>query len=214
MPERAGPECTARQRAVHWLKVATHVGALTPLAAVAWMFWQDQLGPVPVEAVTRLLGRYALTLLLLTLVPTVFSTVTGFGEVMEVRRPLGLYAFLYAALHFLAFTGLDFCFRFGLIVPTILESRREIVGLVALGILGLLALTSIRSLMKPLGRTWKTVHRLVYAAGVLVVFHYAWNYKELRTCPVVAGAALAVLLVARVPVIRGFLSQWRRSRSS
>lgn len=208
------PKRPARSRAVRWLKVATHVGALTPLAALAWMAWWDQLGPVPIEAVVRLLGRYALTLLLLTLVPTVIRTITGFGAVLQLRRPLGLYAFLYAALHFVAFIGLDFGFRFGLIATTILQSRREIVGLVALAILALLALTSIRSLMRPLGRTWKTVHRLVYAAAVLVVFHYVWNYKELRTWPAVAGAALVLLIVARVPPVRAFLSRWRRSRSS
>jgi sulfoxide reductase heme-binding subunit YedZ len=199
-----------RHRTAHWLEIVTHVGALTPLAALAWMFWQDQLGPVPVETITRLLGRYALTLLLLTLVPTVVRTVTGFGEVMRLRRPLGLYAFLYAALHFLAFAGLDFGFRAGLIVTTILESRREIVGLVALGILGLLALTSIRSLMRELGKTWKTVHRLVYAAGVLVVFHYIWNYKEWRVWPAVAGGALGLLIIARVPAVTAFLRRWRR----
>lgn len=190
------------------------MGALAPLAALAWMFWQDRLGPVPVETVIRLLGRYALTLLLLTLVPTVVRTVTGFGEIVRLRRPLGLYAFLYAALHFLAFAGLDFGFRVGLIVTTIVQSRREIVGLVALAILGLLALTSIRSLMRKLGTTWKTVHRLIYAAGGLVVLHYVWNYKESRTWPAVAGTALLVLVLARVPAVRDFLSQRPGSRSS
>ena len=214
MSERPGRHRTARRRAVRWLEIATHVGALTPLAALAWMFWQNQLGPVPVETVIRLLGRYALTLLLLTLVPTVVRTVTGFGEVMRLRRPLGLYTFLYAALHFLAFAGLDFGFRVGLIVTTIVESRREIVGLVALAILGLLALTSIRSLMRELGKTWKVVHRLVYAVGGLVVLHYVWNYKELRTGPAVAGMALVLLVLARVPAVRDFLSQRPGSRSS
>jgi sulfoxide reductase heme-binding subunit YedZ len=174
------------------------------------MFWRDQLGPIPVKAVIRLLGRYALAFLLLSLVPTVVRTVTGFGKVMRLRRPLGLYAFLYATLHVLAFAGLDFRFRVGLIVTTILQSRREIVGLVALGILALLALTSVRSLMRELGKTWKTVHRLVYAAGVLVVFHAIWNYKEWRVWPAVAGAVLGVLLVARVPAVAAFLRRWRQ----
>lgn len=203
-------ERAVRIHSARWLKVVTHVGALAPLAALAWMFWRDQLGPIPVKAVIRLLGRYALAFLLLSLVPTVVRTVTGFGKVMRLRRPLGLYAFLYATLHVLAFAGLDFRFRVGLIVTTILQSRREIVGLVALGILALLALTSVRSLMRELGKTWKTVHRLVYAAGVLVVFHAIWNYKEWRVWPAVAGAVLGVLLVARVPAVAAFLRRWRQ----
>lgn len=198
-----------RRPGARWLLIVTHVGALAPLAALAWMAWQDQLGPAPVAVVIRLLGRYALTLLLISLVPTVIRTTTGFGTIMLVRRPLGLYAFLYASLHALAFLGLDFGFALGLVATTVLESRREIVGVVALGILSVLALTSVPSLMRRLGRAWKWLHRLVYVAAALVVAHYFWNYKELRTWPAVSGAALLALLVARVPPVARFLAQWR-----
>jgi sulfoxide reductase heme-binding subunit YedZ len=192
------------RRKVDWLQIATHVGALMPLAVLAWMFWRGQLGPVPVAAVIRRLGRYALVLLLLSLVPTVIHLATGFGGVVRVRRWLGLYAFLYAALHFLAFAGLDYRFT------TMLESNREIVGLAALTILGLLALTSIQKLMKRLGKAWKPLHRLVYVAAALVVLHYVWNYKELRPWPILAGAALLLLLAPRLPPVARFLSQRRR----
>lgn len=202
------------RRTLRWLQIATHVGALAPLAALAWLYWRDQLGPVPVAAATRLLGRYALALLLLSLVPTVIRTVTGLGKVVRLRRPLGLYAFLYAALHVLAFVGLDYGFELSLVVPTILESRREIVGLVALVILALLALTSIPSLMRALGKRWKVLHRLVYVAGGLVVLHYVWNYKELRRWPVLAGAALALLLAARLPPVARLLGRKRRQQTS
>jgi sulfoxide reductase heme-binding subunit YedZ len=199
-----------RARRVLWLQVVTHIGALTPLAVLIWLFSQDRLGPVPIATVIRLTGRYALVLLVLSLVPTVVRTVTGYGELLQVRRWLGLYAFLYAALHFLAFAGLDYGFRFALIVQAIWEGRREIVGLVALVILGLLAVTSIRGLMVRLGRAWKRLHRLVYLAGALVVLHYVWNYKEFRTWPTLAGVALLVLLAARLPPIAERLRRLRR----
>ncbi|MFW6136220.1 MAG: sulfite oxidase heme-binding subunit YedZ [Chloroflexota bacterium] len=194
------------------LQIVTHVGALTPLAALTWMYWQDRLGPVPVQATIRLLGRYALAFLLLSLVPTVIRAVSGFGKILRIRRTLGLYAFLYASLHFLAFVGLDYRFDLRLIAATIAQGRREIVGLVALGILGLLALTSIPSFMRRLGRTWKRLHRLVYVAGGLVVLHTFWNYKEWRTWPTLAGAALVVLLAARIPVVARLLSRCRQLR--
>ncbi|MFW6136374.1 MAG: sulfite oxidase heme-binding subunit YedZ [Chloroflexota bacterium] len=202
------------RRDIRWIHIVTHIGALTPLASLAWMFWQDQLGPAPVAAVIRLLGRYALALLLLSLVPTVIRTVTGFGVVMRVRRTLGLYAFLYTALHFLAFAGLDYRFDLGLIATTVAESRREMVGLAALAILAALALTSIGGVRKRLGRFWKPLHRLVYVAGGLVVLHTIWNYKELRTWPALAGGALVVLLAARVPAIAELLSRLRTTRPS
>jgi sulfoxide reductase heme-binding subunit YedZ len=174
------------------------------------MWWRDQLGPVPVQAATRLLGRYALALLLLSLVPTSLRIVTGFGQALRVRRALGLYAFLYAALHFLAFAGLDYGFELGLLTPAITESRREIVGLVALLILTLLAVTSIPTLVRELGRTWKRIHRLVYLAAGLVALHYVWNYKELRLGPLAAAAVLLFLLLVRLPPVVRFLKRQRR----
>lgn len=198
------------RRTRRWLQVLVHVGALAPLAILTWMYWQGQLGPVPVAAVTRRLGRYALVLLLLSLVPTVVRMVTGVGAAVRYRRTLGLYAFLYAALHVLAFAGLDYGFNLSLLATVVLESRREVVGLAALLILALLAVTSIRSLMRQMGRYWKPIHRLVYAAGALVVLHYVWNYKELRGWPVAAGAALLLLLVARLPPVASFLERRRR----
>jgi sulfoxide reductase heme-binding subunit YedZ len=165
------------------------------------------LGPVPVATVIRRLGRYALVFLILSLVPTAVRLLTGSGELLRVRRWLGLYAFLYAFLHALAFAGLDYGFDLRLVTSVVLESRREIVGLAALLVLGLLALTSIPALIRSLGRHWKRVHRLVYVAAGLVVLHYAWNYKELRRWPVVAGTALLILLVIRLPPVARLLRQ-------
>jgi len=196
-----------RREALPWLQIATHVGGLAPLAVLAWLFWQDRLGPVPVAAAIRRLGRYALVFLILSLAPTAVRLVTGSSELLRVRRWLGLYAFLYAVLHALAFAGLDYGFDLRLLATVVLESRREIVGLAALSILGLLALTSIPALIRSLGKHWKRVHRLVYVAAGLVVLHYAWNYKELRRWPVAAGTALLLLLAIRLPPVARLLRQ-------
>jgi sulfoxide reductase heme-binding subunit YedZ len=66
--------------------------------------------------------------------------------------------------------------------------------------------------MVSLGKTWKYLHRLVYLAGALVVLHYVWNYKEFRIWPLLAGAALLVLLAARLPPIADRLRRLRRQR--
>jgi sulfoxide reductase heme-binding subunit YedZ len=199
-----------RSRHVRWLQATTHLGALMPLAVLVWMFWERQLGPDPIGETIRRTGRYALVFLILSLVPTAVRTITGYGGLLRVRRALGLYAFLYAALHALAFAGLDYGFEFGLILQAIGEGRREIVGLAALAILTALALTSIPGLMRCLGRYWKPLHRLVYLAGGLVVLHYVWNYKEFRAGPTLAGMALVLLLAARLPT--SFFGKLSRSR--
>jgi len=201
-----------RSRRVRWLKAATHIGGLLPLAVLIWLYWQNRLGPVPIAAVIRRTGRYGLTFLILSLVPTVVRTATGYGELMHVRRWLGLYAFLYAGLHFLAFAGLDYGFSFGWIVQAMWEGRREIAGGLALVILGLLAVTSLRYLIVRLGKNWKRLHRGAYLAAALVVLHYLWNYKELRVWPILSGVALLLLLAARLPPVAERLRRLRGSR--
>ncbi len=193
-----------------WLQIVAHVSALTPLAILAWDFWQDRLGADPVGEMTRRSGRYAIVFLLLSLAPTTIRTLTGFGGLLRVRRALGLYALMYAVLHFLTFAGLDYGFDLGLIWQAIREGRRVIVGLVAMAILVPLAVTSTNGWARRLGKNWKRLHRLVYLAAVLAVMHYAWSFKELRSAPVLAGAVLLLLLVARIPPVIRFFSGWHR----
>jgi sulfoxide reductase heme-binding subunit YedZ len=155
-------------------------------------------------------GRYALAFLILSLVPTVIATVPGFKAVLQIRRALGLYAFMYAVLHFLVFVELDYGFDFGLIVIAIVEGPFVLVGLAALIILTLLAVTSTAGWKRRLGRNWKRLHRLVYLAGGLAVVHYAWRFKELRRMPVLTGAVLLLLLMARIPPIARRLARQGR----
>jgi sulfoxide reductase heme-binding subunit YedZ len=199
------------RKTVQRVALGIHVGAWTPLAALAWMAWQGHLGPVPVAVVTRLLGRYALTLLLLSLVPTAVRIVFGVTPAARFRRPLGLYAFFYALLHVLAFVWLDYRLALDLLIVAVFQSRRELVGLAAFAILTVLAVTSVPGLAKRLGRRWKRIHRSVYPAAFFVVLHAIWNYKELRSWPLFAGAALLLLLIVRIPPVTGLLRRWRRS---
>ena len=199
-----------------WLKIVVHTGALLPLAWIAWQYTQGLFLVDPVREITTLTGRTALILLVLSLACTPVNTLLGFKQVLRVRRPLGLYAFLYASLHFATFVGLDYGFDLGLLVEAILAQRYVIVGFVAGLILLALALTSTRGWQKRLGKRWKRLHRLVYVAGILAVVHFAWLVKDNRV-PLQYGAALALLLVLRLPRVRKALSRgrhWLRQRLS
>jgi sulfoxide reductase heme-binding subunit YedZ len=201
-----------RSRRTPWPKIAAHVAALTPLIVLAWGYLQGGLGPDPTGAVVRRTGRYAIVFLILSLVPTVVRLVTGSGALLRIRRVIGLYAFMYAALHFLAFAWLDYGFDLTFLLPAIVEGRRTLAGLAALVILIPLALTSTSGWVKRLGKNWQRLHRLAYLASVLAVLHYAWSFKELRVMPVLAGAIVLLLLVVRIPPVTGSLDRWRRRR--
>ena len=40
-----------------------------------------------------------------------------------------------------------------------------------------LAITSFNYFIRKMGNEWKSLHRLVYAAGMTVIIHYAWAKK-------------------------------------
>jgi sulfoxide reductase heme-binding subunit YedZ len=185
-----------------WLQILTHAAALAPLALLAWDTAQDQLTANPIREVTLRTGKTALVLLVLSLASTPVHILFGFRPAIKLRRPLGLYAFLYAGLHGLTFVGLDFGFDVGLILEEILQRRFVQAGMVAFLLLLPLALTSTRGWMGRLGKNWRRLHRLVYLAALAAVVHFVWLAKGDIREPLLFGAAVALLLVARIPAVR------------
>jgi sulfoxide reductase heme-binding subunit YedZ len=191
-----------------WLQILTHVAALLPLAWLLWAYWQGLFIVDPVREITTRTGKTALILLILSLACTPIHTIFGFKQVLHVRRSLGLYAFMYAGLHFLTFVGLDYGFDFGLIGQGILDQRYVLVGFAAGLLLLLLAITSTQGWRRRLGKNWKRLHRLVYLAGILAIVHFMWLVKDIRE-PLRYGAVVALLLILRIPVIRRAVSNAR-----
>jgi sulfoxide reductase heme-binding subunit YedZ len=201
-----------RARKTLWLKIVVHVAALLPLAVLVFGYRQDRLGPDPIGEAIRRTGRYAIVFLIFSLVPTAVRLVTGSGVLLKIRRILGLYAFMYVALHFLGFAWLDYGFDLPFLLPALVDGRRTLAGLMALVILIPLAITSTSGWIRRLGKNWKRLHRLTYLASVLAVLHYVWSFKELRGAPVVAGVLLLLLLAVRIPPVARLLSRWCRRR--
>ena len=193
----------------HWLQILTHVGALLPLGILAWDYAQNQLTANPIREITIRTGRSAIVLLLLSLACAPIYSLSGFQPVRRLRRPLGLYAFLYAGLHGLTFVGLDYGFDFALIGQELLQKRFVQVGVLALLILVPLAITSTRGWVARLGKNWKRLHRLVYLAALLAGVHFLWAVKADVRAPLLYGAALAVLLIARIPAVQNAVRGWR-----
>jgi sulfoxide reductase heme-binding subunit YedZ len=184
------------------LQWVTHVGALAPLAVLLWLFFTDGLTVNPIQDITFRTGKAALVLLVLSLACTPLNTLFGWRAALKLRRPLGLYAFLYVCLHFLTFVGLDYGFDLDLIYGAIFEKRFALVGFAAFLILLPIALTSTKGWQKRLGRTWKTLHRGAYVAALLAVVHYVWLVKSDVRQPLAFGAVVVALLLVRVPAVK------------
>jgi sulfoxide reductase heme-binding subunit YedZ len=76
------------------------------------------------------------------------------------------------------------------------------VGLLALLALIPLAATSTRGWQRRLGKRWRKLHRLVYIAVPLSVWHYLWLERDIITMPVIFAVIVGVLLVLRVSTVR------------
>jgi len=183
-------------------QLLTHIAALLPLAVLAWDFAQNQLTVNPIEEIQLRTGKYALVLLVLSLACTPINRIFGLKLVLPLRRLLGLYAFMYASLHFLNFVGLDYGFDFALIREDISEKRFALAGFAAFLSLLPLAITSSKGSMKRLGKNWERLHWLVYLAALLAVTHFIWQVKADIREPLLYGAVVVLLLIVRLPPVR------------
>ncbi len=199
-------------------QLAGHLLAWGLAAWLAWDAWTGNLTVNPIQAATQRTGRYALTLLALSLACTPLNSLFGLRQALPARRTLGLYAFLFAAAHFTIFIWIDYDFNWEFMREEILDKNYILVGAAALTILTLLALTSFRWWQKKLGKRWKKLHRLVYLAAPLVVLHFAWARKGDLTSlrgdilqPLLFGLVIGVFLVLRIPAVKAWTGRVRHN---
>ena len=195
-----------------WLRWGTHSAALAPLAVILFLAWQGRLTANPIQDITLRTGQTALVLLVLSLSITPLYTAFTIKELLPLRRRLGLYAFLYATLHFLIFIGLDYGFDPELLKEAIFEKRYALVGFAAFLVMLPLALTSTKGWMRRLGKRWKALHRWVYVAALLVIVHYVWLVKSDIRVPLLYGAIVGILLALRIPAVTQRVRQFRQAR--
>ncbi len=179
------------------------------LAPLAWLTARAaavgdlSLGPDPSRELLHSLGRTALNLLWVTLVVSPARQWLRAPQLLRLRRMLGLFAFGYAALHFLVYAALELELDPGRLGSELAKRPYILIG--SLALLGMLplALTSTSAMMRRLGRQWQRLHRLVYAVAVLALWHFWWQTRAALREPLLYALILAVLLGWRL---------WQRAR--
>jgi len=179
-------------------KVWLFLLCLYPLFRLFVLGFSGGLGANPIEFVTRSLGTWTLSFLLITLAITPLRRFTGQGQWLRYRRMLGLFAFFYGVLHLTTYLWLDQFFDWGDILKDIYKRPFITFGMTAFLLLVPLAATSNDRSVRALKRNWAKLHKLVYPAAILAVLHYYWLVKLDVTQPVIYAAVLAILLGLRV----------------
>ncbi len=213
------------KRAFPYVKILVHLLCIFPFLGLFAWYSSGGLAKVadPVNQLTHFTGDWAIWMLLASLAVTPLRRLhPKLSSLIRFRRMLGLYAFFYATLHLATyvflFSGFDvpaawaglqaghagpFFAQLKAVWPTMvndIEKRRFIqVGLLAWFILLALAATSPTFMLRAMGgKSWQTLHRMVYIAAVAGCIHYWWLVKSGVRSPWKDSAVLAVLFAARL----------------
>ena len=152
-------------------------------------------GSNPVKEIEHFLGRWTLRMILATLCVTPLRQVTGWNWLAKQRRTVGLFAFGYVTLHWIAYAFLDVQLDWSELTKDLLKRPYIYLGMTALLFLTALAVTSTKASIRRLGgRNWNRLHALIFPAAILGVIHFGMAQKADINDPLNYGAALTVLL--------------------
>ncbi len=184
----------------HWL--LAHILALTPLVLLVINYLRDNLTFDPIRYVMLHTGAVGLVLLVASLACTPVNILLGWRQAVQIRRPLGLYGFLYVAMHLLVYAVWENSLDWNLIWRDLGERRAMSVGLIAFAALIPLVLTSTAGWQRRLGQRWRTLHRLVFLATPLSVLHFYWLDRDYKGEPLTYAAIVGLLLLVRMKWVR------------
>lgn len=167
----------------------------------AWMLWGYASGAVMVMKLLHPSGEMAVRLMVLAMLPgplaDAFKPNRFLRGWLAIRRNLGVAAFAYALLHLL-FYVIDMAMLSAIIDELTIASIWT--GWLALALMIPPAAISFDAAMRALGRRWKAIQRLVYAALSLTLVHWLlldWHWQP-------AAIHLAPLIIAWL------LRAWKR----
>jgi sulfoxide reductase heme-binding subunit YedZ len=181
------------------VKPVLYFAALLPLAWLVFALFSGLVMGDQVKFMQHVTGDTVLTCLMLTLSITPLRRLTGWNEIIRVRRLIGLTAFWYACLHLTTYIVFDQDLSLMEITKDIAKHPWVLVGFTAFLCLVLLAITSTNGWVRRLGgKRWRRLHRLVYVAAFAGVLHYFWLVKKDIHYPLLYGVVLIALLVPRI----------------
>jgi methionine sulfoxide reductase heme-binding subunit len=172
-----------------WLRIATLALLVWPVA-LAVVAWQSEVrfSARPINDLIHRAGFWMLMFVLLSLAVTPLRRIARYGQLVDVRRMIGVGAFCYGFAHISLYT-LDQMFDLGTVVSEIVARVYLTIGFTALLGLGVLAATSTDGMVRELGGLrWRRLHQLIYLIGVLGLIHFFQQTKlDVSVPTIVAG---------------------------
>lgn len=185
------------------LRIATLALLLFPLAKALADAGAIVNGARPINDLIHRAGFWALIFLGVTLAVTPLRRVARYGNLVDVRRMLGVGTFFYIAAHLVLYFA-DQRFDVAKIFQEITTRVYLIVGAIAWLGLAALAITSTDGMIKRMGgQNWRRLHQAIYAIALLSLVHYFQQTKADLSVPVFAAGLFTWLIAYRL------LAWWR-----
>ena len=187
-----------RRGRISALRVAALLLLLLPLAKAVAESSQIAHGARPLNELIHRAGFWALVFLGVTLAVTPFRRIFRYGNLIDVRRMLGVGTFCYIAAHLALFFA-DQSYSVEKFIHEITHRVYLIVGAVAWIGLAALAATSTDGMVRRLGgMRWRRLHQAIYAIALLALIHYFQQTKADVTVPTFAAGLFLWLIAYRV----------------
>jgi methionine sulfoxide reductase heme-binding subunit len=192
------------------LRVAALAFLLMPVGIALWNADAIVHGARPLNDVIHRAGFWMLMFILTTLAITPLRRITRLSQLIDVRRMLGVGAFVYGVAHISLYTA-DQVFDLVKVASEIVQRVYLTIGFTALVGLATLAATSTDAMVRHLGALrWQRLHYAVYGIGVLALIHYFQQTKADVSVPTFTAGVFAWLMGYRIVVrlrrVRGELS--------
>jgi sulfoxide reductase heme-binding subunit YedZ len=164
-----------------------------------WGSYNAVMGPDLVSELRDFTGRYGAYLLLISLLFTPLSQRWNWvRRNLSIRRNIGVWGFIYAAVHLLIWITLEFYYDWELMLDEIAGNLFILLGILAFILLLPLAITSNHLALKRFGyRKWQMLHTLTYIAIPAVIAHHFMAQKSDVLEPLFMGLVLVLVLVWR-----------------
>ena len=159
------------------LRIVALLFLLVPLGIAIYDFNTEGFGARPLNNVIHRTGYWALIFLMVSLSITPLRRIGRFGQLLDVRRMIGVGAFVYAASHISLYVA-DQMFDLWKVASEIVLRLYLTIGFTALLGLTVLAVTSTDGMVRRLGgKNWQRLHNVVYAIGLLALIHFFQQTK-------------------------------------
>lgn len=221
----------------NWLWLFVNGAGVALSVRTGWLLFQAPPQPEwslvietpALRTIVLFTGKSALIFLVLSLACTPLARLLGWKATLQVRKALGLWGFAFACFHSIFFLEGTHLFNGWNPGPELWQALQSMIGIVrygskipyaeagvyALSLLFLLAITSNRLAMQRLGKNWKRLHRLVYLAVPVAIYHYWWRTVAPYPVPpppdswqvFLFALIVGLLLAVRVPPVRRWVTK-------